>query len=143
MTTREYTAIDALGRERELREGELLGDGERLVVRMTMMDGVPRPLVTDAYGGAAGLSRPGIRVSARDGDPATGAAYDDYEAYVRAAWRQPQERPRRRPEHSSRTGDSAGRPDTGRTDAAYARRDAWLADAWRSARPESYRGGAT
>jgi hypothetical protein len=111
--------IDKNGKRRQALPGELLQDGERVVVTLNLMDHT-RPVLHDGMGGVAG-HRPGY-IFAHDPEASGGNALDsaqrEYTARLTNAWRAPAG------EHARHAADAGANPQ-----AAY---EKWLANAWRS-----------
>ena len=112
---REDFVIDRDGRRRALRPGEVIRDGERMVVPLLAMDNAPTAL-RDAWGNAPG-HKPGFVFSHLDASPERLAARGEYEERITSAWR----------------GTVVSREAPTKDD-AYAARDEWLRTAWRGAR---------
>jgi hypothetical protein len=111
-------AIDRHGNRRELREGDILQDGEKIVIGMRAMDGSHHRF-HDGLGFAAGM-RPGpiIPSGTPVADKKRDEAFTEYMAATSKAWR-----------------PVAQRDDVG--DQPASSRDtyvAWLQNAWRGGR---------
>lgn len=110
--------VDKSGRRRELQTGEVLQDGERLVVKLQLMDH-RSPAVHDGMGREAG-HRPGFLFSSSpsEADMTLDAARADYVRNLSNAWRNP----------------SAARPASASalTEDAYADHEKWLVNSWRT-----------
>jgi hypothetical protein len=76
-------------------DDNILKDGERLRVPMTLMDGIQQAVareslrVTDGAGKTVGLHRPGFRLSATDARSTDLDVYAEYEKFLVDSWKTP------------------------------------------------------
>ena len=112
---------------RELQDGEIVKDGERIRVELTFMDSMQRLIVQDSMTPPAPMHRPGhVRVADADYDQRQNALYDRDEK-LSNAWRDP-DAPKFQETRDAGTHQSGTRA---AADAAWERRNQLLEGAWR------------
>ena len=123
MTKRRFHFINPRGEVVD-SDSDVVPDGYGVRVRLDLMD-EEAPMITDASGAPAGRRRGYCFASPTQATAARDAAYEEYCTRLENAWN-----------NSPAVFDAArpSVPEATTPEDAYAARDAWLRDAWRTAR---------